>query len=237
MSKQLVATTPAEMEVTQKDLSQAFYRKWKEWEALAEETANVIATAKNAGMAHQALTATLRKQRKQCVYYEKLHAAVDAGYHVIPSMPCEVFAIRTDAKQPKAEWSGQSYEQFEQRAKQLPVGEGEYLAPLPTKMAYEALKDNKDGSQTEVTRYKPVAFKPQLSLPSAVERQELIMPIQHAIGLKIFDDVAVAPPRGGDPVLLGRIQRPGRPWQSGPWGGDSYICFILAWFVNPDTDF
>lgn len=237
MSKQLVATDFKSMQIAQQDLTQSFFQKWKESERETEELAHAVAEAKNAGFPAKAMRSQLNKSRKRTIYFEKLHAAVMKGYQVIPSMPVEVFAIRTDKIKPKNEWSWSKNEQFQQTVRALPAGEGDYMSPFPERMATTAMKPDRDGNLAEHYKYLPVAMKLP-DLPGNVSNPDLIGPIQHAMEMKIFDDIAVAPPRKGDPLIVGRILRPGlRPQSWSGWADTSFIHFLIAWYVHPDRDF
>ncbi len=237
MSKtQLIATTPQELAVSQRQLVSLFQEKKKTSEAETYELATAVAEAKNAGLRAPHLQTQLRKAKKQTEYYEKLSRAVASGYYVVPNMPIEVFAVRRDGDGVRSSTSRRSWETFEQLEGQLPAEVGDYWNPVPVKNSYFE-REGKPGEEKSVKYYYPVALTDDIRLPGRVDDVRLIPPIKAALSLKTFDDIGIAPQTVGDPMLIGRIRRPGRRPDNGQWASSDYVCFLIAWFVDPERDF
>lgn len=169
------------------------------------------------------LQSQLRNAEKRAVYYSKLKAGLEAGYCIVPTMgDSDVIAIRTDADNPKSgttisRWHPNN---FDQKAKELPQGEGEYVDREPNVVNGYPHKD-KDGN--EVRTYWADAFK-DVDLPLRFKKPRIMEVTSRAMELKLFDEIAVLPrSRAGDPMVVGRIINP---------RNKSRMSFLIAWFID-----
>ena len=109
MNNSLVALTPAGMLAAQSECGGWADKKLSEAKhelVIAEQNFNALAKAKVRTNTAQTM---IRKARKRIMFYEKVKAALDAGYYIIPPFDVQVFAIRTDRASPK-EFSDRTWE-------------------------------------------------------------------------------------------------------------------------------
>lgn len=190
-------------------------------------------------------TATLKRHaamaQKRVVYYQKILAALEAGYCIFPTVDCEIFAIRTGKATPK--W-GREFVQFggpnfEEKAQMLEAGEGRYVEPVPLTDATPGVRTDKrhDGSTYEVhgQRFEPTEFD-EVEFPLIMAKPHIMDVAGRAMALKIFDEIGIigdtgrarSARRGQDPVIIGRIIDPTPPG----YGRRKRITFLIAWHVD-----
>lgn len=172
---------------------------------------------------------------RQRTFYEKILAALKAGYAIIPNFQMNVFAIRTKAKAPRGRVEEGNWQtnRFTQRAQLLPQGHGTYVSPLPD-VVTDSHKE-KDAAGKEVTKWQqwPDSEFNEVEFPIALAKPVLMSRVGEAMALKVFDEIGVAVDtwdrnRGqghGDPVLLGRLLNPRTNRPS--------VSFFLGWYFDP----
>ena len=232
MELEVSATTPLEMSQAQDSLIAWCGRKVETMKHEAAELAENLAIA----IKNKWKTDTLRRHSalaaKRVTFYEKIKAALEAGYCIVPNFPIDLFAIRTDRKKPKSKWHFGSYEagsfQFQQQAAQLPVGEGEYKSvhPLVQTDVDTEVKDGitKKHYAEHATDFGDVEFPIQMAKPKIMEA------VSRAMAFKIFDQFGLFAQGTGDPIITGEIVDP-RNTSRNP----TYIrrvTFIVAWHLN-----
>jgi hypothetical protein len=178
----------------------------------------------------------LQREKYKQMYYQKLLAAVHAGYTIVPSMECEMFAIRVKREKPietahyldtRWEANARISDESEQR---LPIGEGRYESPkqLVTNKKWDTKND-----KNEIVHHhlqKAVEFA-DMEFPLAIAHPLVMDATAAAMALKIFDRIGVVNNRNqsrGDPIVLGQITRK-----------DGYstktASFLIAWYLDPRT--
>lgn len=174
-----------------------------------------------------------RQGMERLAYYEKLLAALEAGFFIVPPMDMTVFAIRTDSKKPAhyrkyLQVSAQG--NFEQDKKVLPAGSGDYKNPQPL-IRGDYSKDWKD----ETTGIVKLPFWADawesVEFPITMLKPKIMEATDRAMALKIFDEIGVLPQdfrRNPDPVIMGRIYEPKRHQTYTP----KVITFMIAWHLN-----
>jgi hypothetical protein len=218
-----VLSVDAEVALTQESLDYAIKHKWR------------TVTFKG----------QLQRLKQKSLYYQKLLAAVHAGFTIVPNMPVDVFAIRVKRDDPKWQYgegtSGYSYSSAspsvpEETEQCLPVGEGRYESPL-VKFTEDRSKEKqigKDGKEIEV--YKVEQYCEgfgQIEFPLSVAHPMVMDATAAAMACKIFDRIGVVPQtqrRGyrGDPIVLGQITIK-EGWQT------KVASFLIAWYLDPRT--
>lgn len=175
---------------------------------------------------------------KRVTFYEKFLSALEAGYCVVPNFPVTLFGIRTDKPQPKRMWATlerSAQKNYEQEAKELPAGEGQYQNPQPIVEAVSGGFKEKNQYGTEVTKYSFGAIGwDDMEFPANMARLHVMEAATRAMELKIFDEVGMLPAnykRNPDPILIGRLIDP-RPRGYGP---KSRVSFMIAWHVDTRT--
>lgn len=181
----------------------------------------------------------LDRTGREIGYYERLEAAMTAGYLVVPDFPLDVFAIRTKAKTPRGSQIGNSWRPtILQGPAALPPGEGRYVSPRPlVEGTSEKIPDGKGG---ETTRWywEAMEFR-DVAIPVRLVRPEILSATAQAMARKVFDEIGLVGParpvsagRGpkGDPIIAGRIRHP--KWKSyAPRG----TTFFIAWWLDTST--
>jgi len=233
MELEVSATTPLEMSQAQDSLIAWCERKVASMKHEAAELAENLAIA----IKNKWKTDTLRRHSalatKRVTFYEKIKAALEAGYCIVPNFPITLFAIRTEREKPlKKVWYGtyQSGGNFAQEPNLLPIGEGEYKDPTPF-VATDSKKGT-DQSGREVTKYTKWAteFDDEITFPIQMAKPAIMEATSRAMQLKVFDQLGILLPQAAkaDPLIVGEILDP-RPVG---WGRRKRICFIIAWHLN-----
>lgn len=164
----------------------------------------------------------ISKARSRLRFYEKVKAALQAGYYIVPPFNIQLFAIRRDDA-PPAERSERSWV-VERSAQSLPVGEGQYVNPQLRRLHIDNRKEKQaDGSTREVAIYENEDEWRDVALPVRALKPKVIEEVGRALELRIFDALGIAPAyRAADPIVLGEINRPN--------GG--HLSFFVAWWLD-----
>lgn len=223
------ARDPVEMAKSQVALVEWTEGKIKSLSAdLLEATENFKIAKKNKWRS-QPFARMVTKYRNGVVFYQKVRAALKAGYYIVPPFPVDIFAIRTDKKTPKrnqqkSTWGWPNVP--EQIAKKLPEGEGRYVSSI-AEPNFDSMKVTKDGK--EVTQYYGWAEEfAEVDFPFHAAKPEVLNKTAEAMGLGVFDQLGVLPrfTRRGDPIVVGQIldYRPTR----------EPLTFFVAWWLNTE---
>lgn len=165
-------------------------------------------------------------------YYHKLLTALESGYYIVPPLDMELFAIRTDRNKPSPmskilHWKNQG--NFEQDAKTLPEGEGEYQNPHP-KIEQHPWKQIDNADKTTSYPFKATEWQ-EIEFPANMVKPVIMEATTRAMVIKVFDELGVLPQdrkRNPDPVILGRIYAP----ETAGYYGKKCITFMIAWHLN-----
>ena len=217
-----------------------FVRKKKaSVEGELSERQEALAYAKKQKWQTTALARIVRQTKASVGYYEKVAAALEAGYVVMPPIDCEVFAVRIgdNASLPKdytrknpSSWHWPSGDIGAAQTDVPLLGEGGYVAPeTKFKVTYfkQAITTNGKTEEVPFRTTSPREFISEIPFPLIVAKARLMDATQQAMALRAFDDIAISPSRGlrkADPIIMGRIHRRNR----------QPLCFMIAWYVNPE---
>jgi hypothetical protein len=173
----------------------------------------------------------IRNLQRQRVFYDKILAALNAGFAIVPNFAMNVFAIRTRAREPRGAASKNHWERFAQPAQLLQVGEGAYVNPNPAVYQRAETESDGKGGTKNVMVYFPEEFT-DVEFPITLARPELMTRVGQAMATKIFDEIGVAVDSGsrvgggrGDPVVIGRLRNPRK--------GAPALSFFLGWYFDP----
>jgi hypothetical protein len=209
--------------------------------ALAGELADVresMNIAAEKGWAPGALERMEKRLSTQKLYYEKLVMALDAGYTLVPNMPCDQFAIRVSRTRPEvkaihrhSDYGKPNGSMRDEREQLLPAGEGRYESPIQTINTTRAT-ETLDGGKT--TRWHvtiiPTGFA-AIDFPLAAAVPVVMTATQAAMALRLFDRIGIVPQsvrRDADPIVLGQIVR--------RWGSRERVTsFLIAWHLDLRT--
>lgn len=191
--------------------------------ATAEQVFNSLQANK---LRTQPASTQIRKARQRIGFYEKVKAALDAGYYIIPPFDVQLFAIRTDRAAPNSD-RGTRHGAYDERSRSLPVGDGQYVSPTPVReVTGQDTKTDSAGKATFVDIYENTEFR-EIDLPVRAMKPQLIEATGKALAAKIFDALGIAPAyRSADPIIVGQIKRPGS------YAGT--LTFFVAWWLDED---
>lgn len=171
---------------------------------------------------------------KRVTFYSKMLTALEAGYHIIPPMPVELFAIRTKRSTPEQKYQVVRYinhANFEQDAQILPEGEGEYQNPQPVTIHENTPHKVQEGNQT-VEKYSCWADRwADIEFPANMARIHVMQATTRAMAIKVFDDLGMLPTdrkRNPDPMIIGRIYDP----RLIGYGPKKSVSFLIAWHID-----
>lgn len=233
MDLEVSATTPLEMSQAQDSLIAWCDRKIEVMKHEAAELAENLAIAINNKWKTDILRRHALLAENRVTYYEKIKAALEAGYCIVPNFPIDLFAIRTDRDKPKRCLTIGSYKAsawpFEQKPEQLPVGEGEYKPANPLVTTYTEDQKKPDGTTTkkyieEATNWGEIVFPIQMAKPKIMEV------VSRAMALKIFDQFGLFAQGTGDPIITGELVDPRNTAKSAIHR--RRVTFIVAWHLN-----
>jgi hypothetical protein len=225
MNTQIIALNPSELGVAQSSLIGWCEKKIAEWDVdlklHTEALEYAIANKWNVEGHRKAVNKAAGKIK----FYHKIKAAIEAGYILVPNFPLDIFAIRTNRKNPSGKPTERSWDNFDQKAGALPVGEGRFVSATPTKDSYDEERKNKDGTTKEVTMYYPEELQEEIEIPMSLVRPEIMRAVDIARAQLIFDSIGVSTDQRGDPIICGQIH------EASAWSSKR-LTFFLAWYVD-----
>lgn len=167
----------------------------------------------------------LNKAARRVRFYEKVKAAIAAGYYVIPPFnSLQVFAVRTRRMNPNADRRESTWIK-DHPTEALAIGDGRYIDPQPVRTVVGSEIENKGTTHERKALISAnVAFKDEINLPVVAMRPTIIHAVGRALEQKIFDALAIAPQyRNADPIIAGQIKRP---------DGGGTLNFLVAWWLD-----
>jgi len=231
----VIATTPAAMVEAQKSLIVWADRKIEAVKLESKEAIEQLAIAVERKWKTDAWRRQVAKYEHRVEFYQKIKAALEAGYYIVPPFPIDVFAIRTNKAVPKAmDTTNQWGNRHEQEAQVLAIGEGKYVSPDPVVESESYQETDKDGKSKAVTHDFATEFT-DVDFPFKLARSEIRDATQAAMALGIFDRMGVLPrTRSPDPLVCGQIIVPNQPSY---YRGDSLkaVTFFVAWWLDTKT--
>ena len=166
--------------------------------------------------------------QKQLTFYEKVKAALEAGYYLLPPLPMDVFAIRTDRKRPTPGKTFEHWPDHTQRARLLPPGEGRYVSPHPTIWKEDELY--RDGGDVKTREVRWAKEFRKAEFPLVAIRPEILAATDAAMQKKVFDRLGLVAPDGfrRDPMIIGEVLRPhvNRSMYERP------VTFFIGWWFD-----
>lgn len=231
------ARNPQEMSVAQAQLVRWAADKIAEVTRDRDELQENFEIATRNGWGFAAIGRQLGKAKKRLSFYEKVKAALDAGYCIVPGFPIGIFAVRTEKTEPAGKmqsttnmWASPALPAVESESPAL--GAGEYVSNTSAGKERRIMEGDKHvGFASWPTEFRDVDF------PFAFAQPAVLHATQQAMAAKIFDELGVSPdPRqraAGDPMVIGRIYAP----RQHRWQRESRsVSFVVAWFLRPERD-
>jgi hypothetical protein len=223
----VVALTPADMVPAQAELMDWCDRKIR---ALSDEGGELELHQKLAvenGWKTSVVVASINRNARRITYYQKMQAALRAGYLLVPNMPVDVLAVRVKGKRAHAQ-TDTGWHRFSSRPELLPVGEGRYVdeSPLETEEP-EEYKNHEGKTQTRM-RYRAAEHDDEVDFPLLMTKPIVLEAVARAMALKVFDQIGRVQNSGGhDPIYVGQLLDPRH--------GRRLTTFFLAWWVDTST--
>lgn len=221
----LVALTPADMAPAQHDLLTWCDGKVAAVQAELRDLETNLELATEHGWKHTTVAAAINRAKKRVLYYEKMKAAVEAGYLIVPNFPIDVFAVRVQRQRQREATSAYAYGHAykEAKAELLPAGEGRYVdEELLTHD--ESHTETVDGKTKTISRYVSGDYD-AVDFPVIAVKPAVLAATQRAMALKVFDQVGtVTNSVGRDPIVVGRLLD--------PRGNGRCVTFFVAWWLD-----
>lgn len=229
----LIALTPADMVPAQASLVDWCDGKIRALRDEVEEFELHQKLAVENGWKTSVIESTLARSRRRVTYYEKMRAAVQAGYLLVPNMPIDVLAVRVNrAKQPE-ETNDRPWGRFAAKAQSaLPAGVGRYVDETVQQRSRSYVDTNEKGERVTKRQYYSGGYE-EVDFPVAVMKPVILDAAARAMSLKIFDEIGRVRNDGqsfrskADPILVGRLNDPRR--------GHIGASFFIAWWVDTST--
>jgi hypothetical protein len=166
---------------------------------------------------------------KKLTFYEKVQAALKAGYVIVPDMNVELFAIRTTRKSAKQnKVKGQWSRPNDQKTNSPPLGEGRYVTPQGEQVWANEVKKHEPGKQPEYEIARWVeGHDEEIDFPFRLAKPAILNATADAMAGKFFDEMGVLPRfrKQPDPVVVGRIV-----YKEGYV--EKRFNFLIVWYID-----
>ena len=225
----VVANNTGEMIKAQADLVSWAESKIKVAEREVREHETVLEKLKAARLNPGPAARHTRLARRRVMYYEKISAALKAGFVIVPDMDAEIVAVRTDRDRPigwtkssEQSWAKPNKFDHEQPAENLPAGKGRYVNPFP--ITTLGVTRNEKGEEVEWTSC-PNRHDDVTTLPVEFLKPSVIDRTSQAMLAGIFDEICIiGGRRKPDPMVIGKIIHHASKYKR--------VCFLISWFVD-----
>lgn len=176
------------------------------------------------------LQTSLRTIVRRFEFYQKMKAAVDEGYVIIPNFPIDVFAIRTEHAEPQNECiSTWRSSRRVQGSEFPPFGDGEYVSENATTDQRMVDKTNRQGEAVKEWEYYAGEFQ-SVTFPIKAVKPQVLDDVGRAMALKIFDEIGILPARRlkVDPMVVGQIAI-----KKGTYD-ERRLSFLITWWLSEE---
>lgn len=223
--KAVMAFNPTQMAEAQATTISWIQAKLASAQQDVEAAESTLSTLRAYGLRTETAERQLDKAARRVKFYEKVRAALDAGYYIIPPFNIQLFAIRTDRKPPMD--AGRSAWVREQDARALPLGTGNFVNARVVRQQIDTEKepDGKGGTR-DVAIFGNTKWLDGIEIPARAMKPQIIDAVGKALQEKIFDALGIAPAyREADPIIAGQIKRP---------DGKGVLTFFVAWWLDEE---
>ncbi len=229
----VTATEPAAMVAAQGKLIAWTVAKIAKTQAEAVELQDIYTNAVEKKWKSEPLKKHVNLAKNRVTYFEKILAALQAGYYIVPTFEIDVFAVRTDRQNPTSTTS-----EYQSGVKNISpaywcrVGDGRYVDPQPYISEGKDEVQQRDGTKKLVSHYWASGIDETIEFPMAMARVEVMDATKNAMDQKVFDEFGICPSRkvrNKDPMIIGRIADPRN--FSNTWMR-KYTQFMVAWHLN-----
>jgi len=228
-NQQLVALSPADMAPAQQFLADWCVKKIAALEAERTDHETNLELATEHGWKHASVERALTRVGRQIEYYQKIKAAVDAGYVLVPNLPITLFAVRVNRmKQPERTHERTWGNAMAAHPQQLPAGVGRYVDDQVLYRDESFTEKIPDKPDKTIRRYVTDEYD-NVEFPMVMAKPAVMAATARAMALKIFDQLGVvqnAAP-GRDPIVVGQLLD--------PRGNRRCVTFFVAWWLDTAT--
>jgi hypothetical protein len=223
----LVALTPADMLPAQTELLAWCDRKIAAVQTELTELEANLEMAAAGGLKLRGISAAVNRTAKRIVYYEKLKAAVEAGYVIVPNFPVNIFAVRVQRnKQRETTDTYASSSKFEAKPELLPAGEGRYVDDRVFTRD-KSYTETIDGKERRVHHHESADYD-VVDFPVTLVKPAVMSATDRAMALKLFDQMGLVENASGrDPIVVGQLLD--------PRGNGRRVTFFVAWWLDTAT--
>lgn len=225
----LYASNQAEMSKAQSQLVAWAEKKMVGLRKELKDAEDNLAHAKKMKWRKQTFEAIVAKLEKKVTFYEKVEAALKAGYTIIPDMDVQLFAVRTTRKSAKRnQVKGQWNRPIDQESNHPPLGEGRYVTPQGEQVWANRIVKHELGKEPVYEKFTwTEGHDDLLDFPFKMARPQILEAASEAMALKVFDEVGALPRfrKQPDPVLVGRITH-----KDGH--NEKRFNFLIVWYID-----
>lgn len=217
MTHALVARNPTQLSLASDTMRGYLRERLQRLDAEMDEARANLAEAQRRHYKSAPFRRIVAKLEKRRVFFEKIGAAIDAGYLIIPHLPgIENFIVRTSKVWPDGVNVSRWKPDFPQPGQSLPAGHGENRNA-------QAIVEHRgdDGDGTPV--WEAMDWEAEIGFPLDVATPVTMEAVSRAAGLKIFDEIGVVRDYAKDPIIVGLVKHPTR----------RHAAFFLAWHFDP----
>lgn len=233
----VIAKSPAEMEIAQRGLVAWATDRIQRLEVEAIEAETNLEQAKKSKWKVAPWKKAAALARGRVIYYQKIRAALEDGYVIMPDLPAQTLAVRTTASGPSFRTLESSWHRSalpDATTDSPPIGGGKYVSP---DVEYKTWSGSEgEGGQKKTTYYARAIGFGDIDFPMTLVKPQILSETNRAMALKIFDEIGILPAGSGggrmlratkqpDPVVIGRIVR--------TEGARRIVCaFLITWWVD-----
>ena len=165
---------------------------------------------------------------KRVVFYGKMMKALEAGYHIIPNMPLQLFAVRTDRKNPNRTIVKWESDVPNTESQALPESEGQWVNPAPLVRQVP----DEDENQKPILKWQATSINEDIEFPIAMAKPQIMAATSRAQAIGVFDQLGILMEGSrGDPMIIAQIRDP-RPKV---YGRSKLVSFLVGWHIDTRT--
>ena len=177
-------------------------------------------------------------------YYQRMKAALEAGYVIVPDMPAQTLVVRTGKREPRRQQTDSSYYGRtlpQAKSDGAPVGKGQYVSPEFKRYNWDTRSKDSAGRESIVHHSRVRGFDTEFAFPMLAVKPQVLDEVGVAMARKVFDEIGILPAGSGpspaklrsttaipDPIVVGRIVR---------YEGTKRIAcaFLITWWLDSRT--
>jgi hypothetical protein len=235
----VLARSPEEMAVAQQGLVAWAEQRIARLEAALAECRTNLEIAVKRKWKQTGWIRQVKHAEARVTFYKKVKEALEAGYCIMPDLPVQILAVRTDRKAPsekyvKSRWSHPENDLPNAEAKALPSGEGRYVDQRPFFMRWYEENPDKYGRVQRTNFARATSYDEVFDFPMKLVKPQILDDTGRALALKLFDEIGILPTAGrrgasamatSDPVVVGRIVREENKRRH-------VLTFLISWWID-----